>query len=148
MRNPYRLPGRLFRIVLLVVLAGAASSPAPAAAQPGTVDPDAENPLIVDLIGRILGAPETKFSNMDDPSDCRNETLFLGTRDMLGKYVADPTGNRAALQDYLLSGGDQCHCAEAIIGKDFDILLYELGPETARYRSCYDIHGGRKARPR
>ena len=141
--NTDRVVKIIFRIAVLVVLAGTGLSPA-LAQEPGMVTQDTERPVIVDLIQRTLGDPAVNYDSVADPSDCRSETLYLGTRDVLEKYVANPAENRTALQGYFLSGRDQCDCAEAIIGKDFDIVLHDLGPETARYRSCYDIHHHRK----
>lgn len=141
--KPDRVVKFVFRIALPVVLAGAGLSPA-LAQESGMATPAAERPVIADLIQRILGDPTVNFDSVADPSDCKNETLYLGTRDVLGKYAANPAQNRTVLQGYLISGRAQCDCAEAIIGKEFDIVLHDLGPETARYRSCYDIHHHRK----
>jgi len=147
MMNADRLVKHIFRIVVLAMLACAGNFPA-LAAEPGTPAPDPVRPVIVDLVQRILGDPAVNYDSVADPSDCKSVTLYLGTRDVLGKYVASPAENRTSLQDYILSGDDQCSCAEAIIGKNFDILLHDLGPETAKYRSCYDITYARKTGPR
>jgi len=123
---------------MLVLLMFSGLSPVVAAEY---VEPvlDSGQPVIVELVRMILGDPARNFSTLQSPSDCGTETMYLGTRDVLEKYVANPAEQGDALSSYILSGKDQCHCAEAIIGKDFDILLHDLGPETSGYKTCYGM---------
>jgi hypothetical protein len=53
--------------------------------------------------------------------------VYLGTRKVLEEYVATPPEKEAELRDYLLSGKEQCNCTRAIVGKEINILVKELG---------------------
>jgi len=138
MRNPDKLSTSVMQAAMLVLLMFSGLSPVVAAEY---VEPvlDSGQPVIVELVRMILGDPARNFSTLQSPSDCGTETMYLGTRDVLEKYVANPAEQGDALSSYILSGKDQCHCAEAIIGKDFDILLHDLGPETSGYKTCYGM---------
>ncbi len=138
MRNPEKLSTSVMQAAMLVLLMFSGLSPVVAAEY---VEPvlDSGQPVIVELVRMILGDPARNFSTLQSPSDCGTETMYLGTRDVLEKYVANPAEQGDALSSYILSGKDQCHCAEAIIGKDFDILLHDLGPETSGYKTCYGM---------
>lgn len=141
MRNPEKLSTSVMQAAMLVLLMLSGLSPVGAAEY---VEPvlDSGQPVIVELVRMILGDPDRNFSTLQSPSDCGTETMYLGTRDVLEKYVANPAEQGDALSSYILSGKDQCHCAEAIIGKDFDILLHDLGPETSGYKTCYGMPHG------
>jgi len=125
---------------ILMSLAGIGSFPVLAEAPEGVIL-ETGKPVVTELIRRILEDPHRGYPSVDSSFDCNSETLYLGTRDLLGKYVDNPVEYQAALRDYILSGKEQCHCTQAIIGKDFDILLDDLGSETSRFRSCDDMHG-------
>ena len=111
MRNPEKLSTSVMQAAMLVLLMFSGLSPVVAAEY---VEPvlDSGQPVIVELVRMILGDPARNFSTLQSPSDCGTETMYLGTRDVLEK---------------------------AIIGKDFDILLHDLGPETSGYKTCYGM---------
>jgi hypothetical protein len=141
MVNSDRLLTVFIQAALLVVLAFAGLTPVVAAESDEQVL-ESGQPVIVDLVRSILGDPARSFSSLHGPSDCTTQAMYLGSRDVLEKYVANPADQEASLRNYLLSGKDQCQCAEAIIGKDFDILLHDLGPQTSGYRTCDEIPYG------
>jgi hypothetical protein len=130
---------RVYLLAILVVLAGAGSFPL-LAAGPDVVIPETGKPVIPDLIRRILEDPHKGYSNVKGSFDCASEDLYLRSRDILGKYAEAPVENQEALSNYLLSSKEQCNCAQAIIGKNFETLLYDLGPETSKFRSCGSMH--------
>ena len=107
------------------MLAGIGAFPA-RAAEPEAVIETTNEPGMTGLIGRILEDPHKSYANVRGPDDCNSEALYLGTKDILRKYVADPVENHDGLRDYLLSGKEQCSCTRAIIGKNIDILLEDL----------------------
>jgi hypothetical protein len=122
---------RVYLLAILVVLAGAGSFPL-LAAGPDVVIPETGKPVIPDLIRRILEDPHKGYSNVKGSFDCASEDLYLRSRDILGKYAEAPVENQEALSNYLLSSKEQC--------KNFEILLYDLGPETSKFRSCGSMH--------
>lgn len=82
-------------------------------------------PGVTELVGRILQDPHRDYSRVHGPDDCNSETLYTDTKELLGNYVADPTGQTASLRDYIISGKEQCNCTRAIVGKYFDTLVEE-----------------------
>lgn len=133
---------RVYLLALLVVLTGAGSFSL-LAAGPEVVILETGKPVIPDLIRRILEDPHRSYSSVQGSFDCASEELYLRSREILGKYAAAPLENKAALSNYLLSSKEQCNCAQAIVGKNFENLLFDLGPETSEFRSCGGMHGAR-----
>jgi hypothetical protein len=86
-------------------------------------------PGVTALIGRILADPHRDYHSVHGPDDCNSEATYQGTREVLGKYVADPVANKPVLKDYIFSGEAGCNCTRAIIGKDIDILMKDLGTD-------------------
>jgi hypothetical protein len=130
---------RVYLLAVLMVLTGAGSFPL-LAAGPEIVILETGKPVIPDLIRRILEDPHKGYSNVKGSFDCASEELYLRTREILGKYAAAPVENQEALSNYVLSSKEQCNCAQAIIGKNFENLLYDLGPETSKFRTCGSMH--------
>ena len=122
-----------------MLLAGIGSYPVLAETPEGVILQTGK-PALTELIKRILEDPHRGYSSVEGSFGCTSEALYLGTKELLGKYADSPEENQEALSDYILSGKEQCHCTEAIIGKDFDILLDNLGPKTAKYRSCIGMY--------
>ena len=71
-------------------------------------------------------------ASVSGSDDCNSEALYHGTKEQLGKYVASPMDNQEALRDYILSGKEQCNCTLPIIGKNFNILLKDLGSDISQ----------------
>jgi hypothetical protein len=86
-------------------------------------------PGVTGIIGRILEDPHRDYQSAQGPDDCSSEEIYHDTREVLGKYVANPVGNKAVLRDYIFSGEAACNCTRAIIGKDIDILMKDLGAD-------------------
>ena len=86
-------------------------------------------PGVTGVIERILADPHRNFHSVHGPDDCNSEGVYQDTREALGKYVAGPEENKAALKDYIFSGEAACNCTRAIVGKDIDILVKDLGME-------------------
>jgi len=84
-------------------------------------------PGVPELLGRILADPHRDYQSVQGPDDCDSEEMYHGTKAVLGKYVASPVENRSALKDYIFSGKAACNCTRAIVGKDIDILMKDLG---------------------
>jgi hypothetical protein len=82
-----------------------------------------------ELLGRILADPHRDYQSVHGPDDCDSEETYHGTREVLGEYVDNPAGNKAALKDYIFSGQAACNCTRAIVGKDIDILMKDLGKD-------------------
>lgn len=87
----------------------------------------ASKPGITQLLGRILEDPHRDYQRVKGPDDCNSEELYLGTKEILGEYVANPTEKQSALRDYILSGQAPCNCTRAIVGKEIDILTKDVG---------------------
>jgi len=87
----------------------------------------ASKPGITGLLGRILADPHRDYQRVEGPDDCSSEQLYLDTRKILGEYVATPAEKEAELRDYILSGQGPCNCTRAIVGKEIDILVKEVG---------------------
>jgi hypothetical protein len=129
------LTKHVYLAAILAMLAGIGSSPLLAQAPEGVIL-ETGKPVIPDLIRRILEDPHRGYANVAGSFDCASEAVYLRTREILGQYATGPEENQAALSGYILSGKEQCNCAQAIVGKEFDILLHDLGPETDKFRSC------------
>ena len=86
-------------------------------------------PGVTGIIGRILDDPHRDYQSVRGPDDCSSEEVYNDTRAVLGKYVASPADNKSLLKDYIFSGEAACNCTRAIIGKDIDILMKDLGME-------------------
>ena len=84
-------------------------------------------PGLPGLVQRTLADPLRSFSDVSGPDDCNSETVYLGTREVLKEYAANDMKHREALKNYNLSGRDQCNCSRAIIGKDFDLVVEDVG---------------------
>lgn len=91
------------------------------------VEPIPAEPGVTELIGRILEDPHRDYSRVHGPDDCSSEALYLSTRKQLEDYVANPTGQSAALRDYIISGEKPCNCTRAIVGKYLDVLVKDVG---------------------
>lgn len=117
---------RLCMAAVLTMLTGIASFPAQSEETiMGKVIPS--EPGVNEVIGRILDDPQRDYASAQGPDDCNSEELYLGTKTALGNYVANPAGQQAAMQDYILSGREPCNCTRAIVGKYIDDLVKELG---------------------
>jgi hypothetical protein len=86
-------------------------------------------PGMTELLGRILADPHRDYERVHGPDDCNSEEIYHGTKEVLGKYVASPAENRSVLTDYIFSGDAACNCTRAIVGKDIDILMKDLGKD-------------------
>ncbi|MEZ5542092.1 MAG: hypothetical protein R3F42_08615 [Pseudomonadota bacterium] len=109
----------------LALLASIAALPARSAA-PVESEVIRSKPGLHELVRRVLDDPHRDFSSVRGPDDCEDEALYLGTKQVLGDYIADPSGQRPMLREYLLSDKAQCSCTRAVIGKDFDILVEDV----------------------
>jgi hypothetical protein len=129
--NTYPLK-RVYLPAILMLLTGIGSFHV-LAAEPAAMVIEDSNPAVMrDLIGRILEDPSRDYSSVRGPDDCSNETLYQGTKELLGEYVADPVENQEALLDYILSSKEQCDCTLAIIGMNVNILLKDLGSDISQ----------------
>ncbi|HYQ73473.1 MAG TPA: hypothetical protein VET88_16305 [Gammaproteobacteria bacterium] len=103
-------------------------APAPALAEEALdVNVIPSKPGVTQVISRILEDPHRDYSRAHGPDDCDSEETYGSTRDALGQYVANPEDNKAALRDYILSGKSACNCTRAIVGKEIDFLVDDLG---------------------
>jgi hypothetical protein len=89
-------------------------------------------PVIPKLIGRILEDPYRDYDSVKGPDDCNSEALYLGSKEILGKYAADPAANEEALREYIISSEEQCNCTAAIVRKEFDILVNHLEADISK----------------
>ena len=111
---------------VLMCLTGVASFTA--LAEEAAVEPViASKPGVSELIGRILADPHRGYQRVRGPDDCNSEEVYLGTRKVLEDYVATPAEKQAEVRDYILSGQAPCNCTRAIVGKNIDLLMKELG---------------------
>lgn len=117
---------RSYLTLLLMSLICFAPLPSPAE-EAAIVEVIPGKPGITALLGRILEDPHRDYQSAQGPDDCNSEAVYNDTREVLGKYVANPAENRPALKDYIFSGKAACNCTRAIVGKDIDILMKELG---------------------
>jgi hypothetical protein len=113
--------------LMLVLLAGAGSFPVLAADPEVDIGVEKSRAGMPDLLTRLLGDPHRDYSSVKGPDDCNSEELYHGTKEQLGEYAASPMENKAAMKDYILGSEEQCNCTRAIVGKNFDILIYDLG---------------------
>jgi hypothetical protein len=111
-------------------MAGVIALPATAEEQ-GMVIPS-DYPAVPNLIGRIVSDPNHTYEDVRGPDDCSSESLYLATKDMLSGYAMNPVENSAALKKYILSDEAQCNCTAAIVGKDLDDLLENVGSDISR----------------
>ena len=123
-------PKQPYPIAILLLLSVLGSSAAMAADPPNVIQTGA--PVIPELIGRILEDPYRDYDSVKGPDDCNSETLYNDSKDMLGKYVADPETNADALREYIISSEERCNCTAAIVRKDFDILLDHLEADISK----------------
>jgi hypothetical protein len=121
---------RLYLCVILVSMAGVMAMPATAEEQGMVIQPG--YPVVPNLIGRIVSDPDRTYEDVRGPDDCSSESLYLTTKDMLAGYSINPTENSAALKAYILSGEAQCNCTAAIVGKDLDALLENVGSDISK----------------
>jgi len=84
-------------------------------------------PGITGLLDRLLADPHRDYHGVWGPDDCNSEDTYLGTRNQLSEYAANPVEKKSALKDYILSGQAQCNCTRAIVGKEMDILVEDVG---------------------
>jgi hypothetical protein len=120
----------LYPITVLLLISAIWTSPAPAADPTDVIQTGA--PVIPKLIGRILEDPYRDYDSVKGPDDCSSESLYNDSREMLGKYAADPAANGEALREYIISGEAQCNCTAAIVRKEFDILLDHLEADISK----------------
>ena len=113
----------LTAILLLLSILGTASVLA------GDQTPDELEAMqnIAPLIGRIVNDPDRNYSNYRGPDNCKTEVDYEETKALLGKFADKPAVHRDALKSYIFESTDQCSCTQAIVGKDFDILMFSLG---------------------
>ena len=86
-------------------------------------------PGVTGLIGRILEDPHRDYQRVHGPDDCNSEGTYHDTIEALGEYVDNPEESKSALKDYIFSGEAACNCTRAIVGKDIDFLMKELGSD-------------------
>ena len=86
-------------------------------------------PGMTKLLGRILADPQRDYQRVHGPDDCNSEAVYQDTKGALGDYVANPGEQKSALKDYIFSGEAACNCTRAIVGKDIDILMKDLGSD-------------------
>jgi hypothetical protein len=115
--------------ILLLSLFG----PVPLLADEPTVvvQPEAENSLSA-LLKNILGDTDRHFDRYQGPDDCSTEKLYVDTRELMGRFADAPEQNQDALRNYILANKQQCNCARAIIGKNFDILVDAVGSDLSQ----------------
>jgi len=87
----------------------------------------ASKPGIIPLLGRILDDPHRDYDRVRGPDDCRSEDVYQATEKTLKEYVATPAEKQAELRDYILSGEAACNCTRAIVGKEINNLVNEVG---------------------
>jgi len=104
----------------------------PATAEEQGVVMQSDYPTVPNLIGRIVSDPNHTYEDVRGPDDCSSESLYLTTKDMLAGYAINPVENSAALKEYILSDKAQCNCTTAIVGKDLDDLLKNVGSDISR----------------
>jgi len=112
--------------MVLMCLTGFASLPA-LAEEAGVEQVIAVEPGVTQLLGRILDDPHRDFERFRGPDDCRSEDLYRSTEKILREYVASPAEKKAEVRDYILSGEAACNCTRAILGKEINSLLYDVG---------------------
>lgn len=127
---PLFQPKHFYPITVLFLISGLGSSPAPAADPPNVIQTGA--PVIPKLIERILEDPNRDYDSVKGPDDCSSESLYNESKEMLGKYAADPAANKEALREYIISSEAQCNCTAAIVRKEFDILLDHLEADISK----------------
>ncbi len=81
------------------------------------------------IIERIVSDPDRNYESVRGPYDCSSESLYNAAMEVLAGYADNPTENSPALRKYILSGEAQCNCTGAIVGKNFDNLLEQLGSD-------------------
>ena len=115
-------------LTLAVIFTSAASilSTAAAAEEPNADSQTAES-VVPRLIERIVTDPNRAYADVQGPSDCESEILYETTIRILDGYAKSPTENALMVKRYVLSDKRQCNCTGAIVGKDFDILLHDVG---------------------
>jgi len=119
---------RMHRCLATVLMCVTGFASIPALAEEADVEEMiASKPGITPLLGRILADPNRNYQRFRGPDDCNGEEVYLGTRKVLEEYVATPPEKEAELRDYLLSGKEQCNCTRAIVGKEINILVKDLG---------------------
>lgn len=112
--------------VLFLVSTCAGVAPA-LAADPEMIIETKPQPGLTGLIERALYDPYKSFTHVQGRDDCNSETDYHVTREALGVYATDAEAGRESLMNYILSGAAECNCTRAIVGKDFDILIGDLG---------------------
>ena len=120
---------RITTIFLVTVLLLACAGSYPVLAQEPAVEDATENPVVPDLIGRIVMDPNRNFDSVRGPDDCRSESVYQSAKAALGSYAVNPEANSAALKEYVMSGGAECNCASAIVGQYFNNLLDDIGSD-------------------
>ena len=116
---------RLYLCSIFMSMVGLISLPA-MAEPPGMVNPPGYA-AIPRLIERIVSDPDRTYESVRGPDDCSSESLYSTTVKALADYAHNPVENSATLRKYILSGEAQCNCADAIVGKDMDSLLEQVG---------------------
>ena len=117
----------LYLCSILISMSGLVSLPA-MAEQLEMVD-QSSYAAIPRFIERIVSDPDRTYESVYGPDDCSSESLYNAAMEVLAGYAVHPTENSPALKKYILSGEAQCNCTEAIVGKDFDNLLEQLGSD-------------------
>lgn len=133
--NPQK---HVFLMAVFMLLAATGSLPA-LAEEAAAEEQIAVKPGVNALIERILADPHIDYRSVTGPDDCDTEMLYQGTRDVLGEYIAAPEEKRSMLLDYLLSGKAPCNCTRAIVGKDFNILVKDVGLKMSEL-PCLQLH--------
>ena len=119
-------------LAAVVMLLSSLGSAAVLADEPTVVvQPEAGNSLSV-LLKNILADTDRTYSRYQGPDDCSTASLYVETRELLGKYADAPEQYQQTVRDYILAGKSQCNCTRAIIGKNFDILVDAVGSDLSQ----------------
>lgn len=117
---------RIYLAAVLMCLTGLASLIA-LAEETDVVQVIAVEPGVTQLLGRILDDPHRNYDRVRGPDDCRSEDVYRSTENILKEYVASPADKKTDVRDYLLSGEAACNCTRAILGKEINSLLNDIG---------------------
>jgi hypothetical protein len=120
-----------FTLAAILMSTAGFASLAATADEPIT-DSQTAKSVLPQLIERIVTDPYRAYADVRGPDDCNSEALYLATKEVLANYAASPAENAGALRQYVLSDETQCNCTAALIGKDFDILLHDVGSDISK----------------
>jgi hypothetical protein len=119
---------RMHRYLVTVLMCLTSLASLPALAEESAVEEViAVTPGVTQLLGRILDDPHRDYDRVRGPDDCRSEDLYHSTENILREYVATPAEKKAEVRDFILSGEAACNCTRAILGKEINSLVNDIG---------------------